>query len=82
MKLNDVLSYLDTAKLLHAISNIHIIVTKGKSLKKDDQIFDCYLPVPAAMRFFGDLEVVINKLETYGEYHIPTFMFLLAYGGD
>lgn len=78
MKLNEVLDSLHAAKFFHDRTHIQIVVTKGKSLKKDDQIFDCYLPVDEARYFFGGLEVIVNKLETRGEYHIPTFWFLLA----
>lgn len=81
MKLNEVLDSLNSAKFFHASSHIQIVVTQGKSLKKDDQIFDCYLPVSEARHFFGELDVVVNKLEKHGEYNIPVFWFLLAYGG-
>lgn len=79
MKLNEVLDSLHAAKFFHDNSHIQIVVTKGKSLQKADQIFNCYLPVDVARHFFGELEVVVNKIEMYGEYHIPTFWFLLAY---
>lgn len=82
MKLNSVLESLSETKFLNDKSCVQIVVTKGKSLRRDDQIFECYLPVPVAKHFFGELEVVVNKIEPHGSYQIPTFWFLLAYEGE
>lgn len=79
MKLNEVINSLDTMGLFLNRSLIQIVVTKGQSLKKEDQIFGCLVPYREAKHFFGELDVVCNKLVNVGEYNIPTFYFLLAY---
>lgn len=79
MKLNSVLDSLDAMGFFRNRWLIQIVVTKGKSLKKDDQIFECLIPIHEAKHFFGELDVVVNRMENVGEYSIPTFWFLLAY---
>ena len=79
MKLDSVLDSLDVMGFFRNRWLIQIVVTKGKNLKKDDQIFECLIPVREAKHFFGGLDVIVSRMENVGEYNIPTFWFLLAY---
>lgn len=79
MKLITVIESLEEMGFFRNNSKIKIVVNKGKSLHNTDQLFECIIPFNEAKRFFGELDVIINRLENVGEYKIPTFWFLLAY---
>lgn len=79
MKLNDVLDSLKKLKFITDNTKIEIVLNKGRSIKVDDKIFECYIPVPQAKHFFGELNVTLNQIRKFGEFDAPTFWFLLAY---
>ncbi len=79
MKLKDALNSLEEMKFVDDKTEIHIIVGKGKSFKKDDQIFETYLPVKQAKHFFGELDITLNQIRPKGELRTPIFWFLLGY---
>ena len=79
MKLNNITNSLKEMKFIDEHTKIQIVLTKGKSINKNDQIFECNIPVKQAEQFFGELDVVLNQIRKVGEYETPTFWFLLAY---
>lgn len=79
MKLNNVLNTLDEMGLFRNTYEIVIAVTTGMSRKKEDIRFEYRFPVEEAKHFFGETEVIANKLINVGDYHIPTFHFLVSY---
>lgn len=78
MKLCDVLNSLKEMKFVTDNTKIALVVNKGRSLKKDDQIFECHISVLHAGHFFGDLNVTLNQIRKIDEYNVM-FWFLLAY---
>lgn len=79
MKLNDVLNSLREMKYVTDNTKIQVVLNKEKSIKTDDKVFECYIPVKQAEHFFGELDVSLNQIRKIGECEIPTFWFLLAY---
>lgn len=79
MKLMNVLNTLDEMGLFRNTYKIVIAVTTGMSLKKEDIMFEYTFPVEEAKHFFGETEVIANKLVNVGDYHIPMFYFLVSY---
>ena len=79
MKLKTVIDHLEEMGFFRNNSNVQIVVNKGGSLHKECRLFECFLSFHEAKHFFGELDVIINRLENIGEYKIPTFWFLLAY---
>ena len=78
MKLNTILNSLREMNYIDDRTKIQIVLTKGRSLNKNEQIFECHIPIKHADRFFGELEVVLNQIRKCGEFDIPTFWFLLS----
>lgn len=82
MKLNDVLSQLKALDFIDKDSGIVVCVCNGKSYEKEDQLFTCNMEVSEAEHFFGELNVILNQIRTYGEdvnYMYSKFWFLLEY---
>ena len=79
MKLKTVIESLEEMGFFRNNSTVQIVVNKGRSLNKECQLFECLLSFREAKHFFGELDVIVNKLDSIGEYKIPTFRFLLAY---
>ena len=82
MKLNDVLSHLETTKFINKDTKIIICGCNGKSYEAGDQLFTCDMMVSEAKHFFGELEVIRNQADAYGngtDYMYSKFWFLLKY---
>ena len=78
MKFNEIINKLRETKFVDDRTIIRIVVSKGKSIKKDDEIFECDIPVKQAEYFFGDLCVTLNQIRGIGEMRTARFWFLLA----
>lgn len=78
--LNEMLNSLTEMKYVGKETFIQIVVNKGKSLDNKDQIFEAYIPVKSARKYFGQLQVSLNRIKnkSFGDAKIPCFWFLLA----
>ena len=77
MKLNEVLNSLIELRFIHENLNIMVVLNNGKDDNAVNKLFECYLPVPQAMHFFGEFEVIRNQIKNINNQ--PVFWFMLAY---
>ena len=79
MKFNEVINKLREIKFIEDNTIIRVVVNKGKSINKDDKIFECDIPVKQAEYFFGNLQVTLNQIRRIGEMKTARFWFLLEW---
>lgn len=84
MKLKTSLEYLEKLNFIDDSTTIMVVVNKGNSIRKADELFHTTIHVKEAKQFFGDLEILINRIfnDPTESYHISRFEFLLACEAD
>jgi len=84
MKLKTSLEFLEKLNFIDDSTTIAVVVNKGNRLRKADELFCVNIRVKEAKQFFGDLEILINRIanDPTASYHISRFEFLLAYEAD
>ena len=79
MRLAKALNMLMKMKFVTEDTQIHIVVNKGKSIKKDDTLFEHNIMVKEAKQIFGKLGVSLNQIRTIKGTEISEFWFMLEY---
>jgi len=85
MKLKSSLEFLEKLNFIDDSTPIGVVVNKGNSMRKGDELFHMDIHVKEAKQFFGDLEILINRIAnspTSLGYNLPRFEFLLACEAD
>ena len=78
IRLKDMLDILSSLKFITDTSQVLITVNKGKNISRDAKLFECFIQVEEAKRFFGRLKITLNQIREIEELKTPIFWFLLA----
>lgn len=79
MRLAKKLNMLMKMKFVTEDTQIHLVVNKGKSIKKEDTLFERDIMVKEAKQIFGKLGVSLNQVRTIKGTEISEFWFMLEY---
>lgn len=77
MKLKEVLNNLRNMDFINTTSSVTIALTRKRSFNKDDIVCTSFMPIDIAERFYGDLEVILNKIRN-NEDGYSRFWFLIS----